>query len=283
MNFGSLFSGIGGLDLGFERAGMQCKWQVEIDPYCQKVLAKHWPTVRRHDDVKTFPPEPADDWRVDVICGGFPCQDISNAGHKVGIEGERSGLWSEYKRIVCDLRPAIVVVENVAALLVRGIDRVLGDLAESGYDADWQSIPAAAFGAPHYRERVFVLAFNTNRNYVSSVGECSESQPTPATSRDRSGQGALQEITNTTGDRLEGSHFANILHRPQSEGWASELSGSDPGNGATNWWEIEPNVGRVADGVSNRVDRLRGCGNAVVPQVAEWIGRRIVAANNQPN
>src|SRR5690606_2479372 len=115
MTFGSLFAGIGGFDLGFERAGLQCKWQVEIDPYCQKVLAKHWPGVLRWDDVKTFARDCVAE-RVDVICGGFPCQDISNAGLKAGIDGERSGLWSEYVRIIRVLRPKYVVVENVAAI-----------------------------------------------------------------------------------------------------------------------------------------------------------------------
>src|SRR6187551_321237 len=130
---------------------MRCAWQVEIDPYCRRVLAKHWPDVRRHDDVRTFPPTDAGEWRVDVICGGFPCQDISNAGKRAGIDGERSGLWAEYARIVRALRPSIVVVENVAALLNRGIERVLGDLAACGFDAEWEVLPAAAAGAPHFR------------------------------------------------------------------------------------------------------------------------------------
>ena len=116
MKFGSLFCGIGGFDLGLERAGMQCAWQVEIDPYAQKVLAKHWPDVRRHADVCTFPPEEGD-WEVDVICGGFPCQDISYAGKGAGLAGARSGLWYEFARIIGQLRPRYVVVENVAALL----------------------------------------------------------------------------------------------------------------------------------------------------------------------
>ena len=121
--FGSLFAGIGGFDLGFERAGFECKWQVEIDPYCQRVLAKHWPNVRRHDDVRTFPPSNPDEWGIDVICGGFPCQDISFAGHGAGLAGERSGLWSELLRVTGVLRPSFVVVENVAALLSRGMGK----------------------------------------------------------------------------------------------------------------------------------------------------------------
>ena len=158
MRFGSLFCGIGGFDLGLERAGMECAWQVEIDPYAQKVLAKHWPDVRRHADVCTFPPQEGD-WQVDVICGGFPCQDISYAGKGAGLAGERSGLWHQFARIIGEIRPSYVIVENVAALLTRGMGEVLGTLASLGYDAEWHVIPAAAVGAPHRRDRVWIVAY----------------------------------------------------------------------------------------------------------------------------
>ena len=222
LTFGSLFAGIGGLDLGLERAGLQCKWQVEIDDYCQRVLAKHWPNVRRWDDVRTFPP-PEGSWEVDLICGGFPCQDISDAGPRIGIDGNRSGLWSEFARIIRHLRPRYVLVENVAALLVRGMDRVLGDLAACGYDAEWDVLPAYSFGAPHKRERIFIVA-------------------------------------HTTKQRLQGKNGKNILRSCVTRSC---------------WWHSEPSLGRVANGIPSRVDRLRGLGNAVVPQVAEYIGRRI--------
>jgi DNA (cytosine-5)-methyltransferase 1 len=162
MKFGSLFCGIGGFDLGLERAGMQCAWQVEIDPYAQKVLAKHWPDVRRHADVCTFPPEEGN-WEVDVICGGFPCQDISYAGKGAGLAGARSGLWYEFARIIGDLRPRYVIVENVSALLTRGMGEVLGTLASLGYDAEWHVIPASAVGAPHRRDRVWIVAYADGR------------------------------------------------------------------------------------------------------------------------
>jgi DNA (cytosine-5)-methyltransferase 1 len=155
LTFGSLFAGIGGFDLGFERAGLRCVWQVEIDPFCRKVLAKHWPEVRRHDDVRTFPPE--GDWSCDVICGGFPCQDISLSGRGAGIDGERSGLWAEYARILRVLRPRFVVVENSPALTSRGLGRVLGDLADLGFDAEWSLLSACRMGAPHTRDRLFVV------------------------------------------------------------------------------------------------------------------------------
>jgi DNA (cytosine-5)-methyltransferase 1 len=169
LTHGSLFAGIGGFDLGFERAGIKTVWQVEIDGYCRRVLARHFPHARRFDDIREC-------WggecgfaetrkhylrKVDVLSGGFPCQDISNAGKRAGIDGERSGLWSEYARLIRELRPRFVVVENVAALLGRGMERVLGDLAACGYDAEWQSIRASDVGAPHRRERIWIVAYDS--------------------------------------------------------------------------------------------------------------------------
>ena len=158
ITFGSVFSGIGGLDIGLERAGMKCSWQVEIDSYCQRVLAKHWPDVPKFGDVRMFTPT-----AVDVVAGGFPCQDVSVAGPKVGIDGPRSGLWRELHRVIREIRPQVAVVENTAGLLVRGIDRVLGDLAGIGYDAEWGVLSSCRFGAPHMRKRVFVVAYPANK------------------------------------------------------------------------------------------------------------------------
>lgn len=141
MTFGSLFAGIGGMDLSLERAGMTCAWQVEIDDYCRRVLARHWPEVPRYEDVRTV--GAAELAGADLIAGGFPCQDISYAGRGAGLAGERSGLWVEFARIVRELEPRYVLVENVAALLGRGLDAVLGTLASLGYDAEWHSLPAA--------------------------------------------------------------------------------------------------------------------------------------------
>lgn len=232
VTFGSLFAGIGGFDLGFERAGMECRWQVEIDDYANRVLAKHWPSVRRWPDVRTWP-QP-DTERVDVICGGFPCQDISVAGRKVGIEGERSGLWCEFARIVRVLRPRFVVVENTPALLDRGIGRVLGDLAEGGFNVEWDCLPAAAFGAPHIRDRLFIVAANV-----------------PDSSHRCSRQLRWSERKD------EGQEEWNLYRQGH-----------------------QPRIPRVVDGVSDRLDRIRCCGNSIVPQAAEWVGRRIVEAVN---
>lgn len=161
MNVLDLFSGIGGFSLGLERAGARTVAFCEIDPYCRAVLARHWPDVPCYDDIRTLSGDRlrADGIAIDAICGGFPCQDISNAGPRRGIDGLRSGLWREYARLIGELRPSEVIVENSADLLARGMDRVLGDLARLGYDAEWHCIPAAALGARHIRNRVWIIAF----------------------------------------------------------------------------------------------------------------------------
>jgi DNA (cytosine-5)-methyltransferase 1 len=169
LTHGSLFAGIGGFDLGFERAGIKTVWQVEIDPFCRKVLEKNFPHAERFDDIRGCGRHNLTG--VDVIAGGFPCQDVSNAGKRAGIDGTRSGLWSQMRRVICELRPRIVVVENVAALLGRGLERVLGDLAESGFDAEWDCIPAFAVGAPHRRDRVFIVAYPKQQRQQASRQE----------------------------------------------------------------------------------------------------------------
>ena len=155
MRFVSLFAGIGGLDLGLERAGMECVAQVEIDPFCRAVLAKHWPDVPRFEDVRDDPRG----WPAsDMLVGGFPCQEVSNAGRRAGISAARSGLYRQVVRALRVVRPPYALLENVAALLGRGMGRVLGDLAASGYDTEWDCLSACAVGAPHHRDRVFILA-----------------------------------------------------------------------------------------------------------------------------
>ena len=157
-----LFSGIGGFSLGLERTGgFETVAFCEIEPFCRRVLAKHWPEVPCYDDVRTLTAErlAADGIAVDVICGGFPCQDISDAGLRAGLDGERSGLWSEIARLTGELRPRFVIVENVAALLGFDFGRVLGDLASLRYDAEWHCIPAGYVGAPHERDRLWIVAY----------------------------------------------------------------------------------------------------------------------------
>lgn len=160
--FISLFAGIGGIDLGLERAGWECRLQVEWDPFCQHVLAHHWPDVPRLGDITRV------DWStvesVDLIAGGFPCQPFSLAGQRRGKSDER-WLWPEFARAIRALRPRYVLVENVPGLLAGhgGMGAVLGDLAELGYDAEWDCVPAAAVGAPHLRYRVWIVAHAAGR------------------------------------------------------------------------------------------------------------------------
>ena len=159
ITIGSLFAGIGGFELGLERAipGAQTIWQVEQNEYCQSILKKHWPHAQLFGDVcevgaHNLPP-------VDILCGGFPCQDISTIGKGEGLNGKKSGLWFQMFRIICELRPRIVIMENVSAILVRGLPRILGDLAGIGYDCEWQIISASQFGALHQRKRWFAVAY----------------------------------------------------------------------------------------------------------------------------
>jgi len=170
-----LFSGIGGFSLGLERTGgFETVAFCEIDPFCRRVLAKHWPHVRQFDDVTKLRGE--DVGPVDVICGGFPCQDISSMGQRAGLTGERSGLWGDFARLIGELRPKFVIVENVAALLGLGFGDVLGDLAALGYNAEWHCIPAGYVGAPHERDRVWIVAYSTeeSRFHESHFGEAAQ-------------------------------------------------------------------------------------------------------------
>jgi DNA (cytosine-5)-methyltransferase 1 len=252
VTFGELFGGIGGFSLGFERAGLTKRWSVEIDPYCQRVLRKHWPNCGEWDDVRTFPPDPAEDWRVDVIAGGFPCQDISNAGPRVGIEGSRSGLWSEFSRIIRVLRPRFVVVENVPEITLPrgGLGVVLGDLASMGFDAEWGCLPAAAFGAPHIRERFFAVAYSETCD-GGRIGRRKEStcrHSGPCWNADR----------NDAQARVYEPKRARIARAARC------------------WGTDQPGLDRASYGVPNRVHRLRALGNAVVPQVAQWLGERLM-------
>jgi DNA (cytosine-5)-methyltransferase 1 len=168
LTFISLFAGIGGMDLGLERAGMRCVAQVEIDDYANRVLEKNWPDVPRYRDVREVGKHNLP--TADIICGGFPCQDLAYCGLGAGLDGERSGLWREYHRIIRELRPRYVLVENVAALLNRGIDRVLRDLATCGYDAEWRMFRASDFGLPHRRERLFIVAYPDEVDGQAGVG-----------------------------------------------------------------------------------------------------------------
>jgi DNA (cytosine-5)-methyltransferase 1 len=270
MRFGSLFAGIGGFDLGFERAGMECAWQVEIDEYCNKVLAKHWPEVKRYGDIRTVGEHNLEP--VDLICGGFPCQPYSVAGKRKGAEDDRN-LWPEYLRIVRELRPTWVVGENVPGIVPMYLDQVLSDLEGEAYTCWTFNIPACAFDAPHRRERIFVVAYRERMGREAWFSKAVQSQKQEPKRQGadnlRQAQPGAGDVAYTTEQRLEGQITTRINGREQ--GLLTECS----------WWTTEPRVGRVADGVPARVDRLRALRNAVVPQVAEFIGRRIMEVENR--
>ncbi len=318
MRYGSLFTGIGGIDLGLERAGMECAWQVENDPYCIKILEKHWPNTRRYEDVRSVTsPEP-----VDLLAGGFPCQPHSVAGKRRGAEDDRN-LWPEYLRLIRETRPRYIIAENVPGIVSTYIDTVLSDLEGEGYACWTFNIPACAFDAPHRRERIFIVAHTEGGDGGGGVRELAQPdgrllrpqeqhqdetgqpccggedvanagcQPTRAegdgvsradgaqcgekekrpTARNRPADRS-EDVANAEGFGVEG-HGAGGEQEPRAHG-QTRLPVRESKRRKSTHWTTEPGVGRVAHGVPKRIHRLRGLGNAVVPQVAEWIGERIM-------
>jgi DNA (cytosine-5)-methyltransferase 1 len=250
MRFISLFAGIGGFDLGLERAGMTCVAQVEIEPFCQQVLKKHWPNVPLFSDVREFNRSSLDG-DIDLICGGFPCQDISIAGRGVGIEGERSGLWKEMSRIIGEFGPRWVIVENVPAIRTRGADSVLDDLEGQRYTGWPLVVGAWSVGAPHRRERAWILA---HRNQVGR----------DATRKHPHGERSV---------RPSWPPPQTLKEWRDMECWLSETSSAFHRNTSTSG-----NSG-TDDGISRRLDRIAACGNSIVPQVAEVIGRAVLTVD----
>lgn len=267
LTVGSLFAGIGGFDLGLERAGFEIAWQVEIDPYCQRVLAKHWPAVIRYGDIKTV------DWAtvepVDLICGGFPCQPFSCAGQQRGTADNRY-LWPDIVRCLDALRPTWFLGENVPGIINLALDAVCTDLENLGYTVWPVSLPACAVGAPHIRQRVWILAYHTReqKQPLQAVADAN------AQHRERGGQrsSANSQAGASRPEFIGGRAPLADTGRALLEGWGASPS---------TWWATEPAVGRVAHGIPHRVDRLRGLGNAIVPQIAEMIGRAILHAEIQ--
>jgi DNA (cytosine-5)-methyltransferase 1 len=184
---GSLFSGIGGIDLGFEWAGIDTLWQVEIDPYCRNLLEMRFPNAARYEDVNKVGSHNLQP--VDIISGGFPCQDISYAGKGAGIDGSRSGLWSQLHRVIGELRPRFALIENVPALLKRGLDRVLSDLADIGYDAEWQIVGADDVGAPHKRKRIWIVAYTQHSADRTNGGQEGEKKSVQGINREEGRSG----------------------------------------------------------------------------------------------
>ena len=353
MNVLDLFSGIGGFSLGLERAGFKTVAFCEVDKKCQAVLKKHWPDVPMFDDVSNLKGKDIEE-KIDVICGGFPCQDISLAGKGAGLAGKRSGLWSEFHRLIEEIRPKYAIIENVSALRSRGLDQVLREISEIGYDAEWHCITAASVGAPHRRDRIWIVAYansepseQTDSEAISKqskrdswVGftrcggrqyESSSNQKMAYAndSRSRASENGNntkrsetverrqeQSLNRSSGSSANLAYADDIRSSRSSEtgirenlgkAWSQFTRGSSIGyswkmadtddkglqrdvgereagtQGESErhasercWWAIEPDVGRVANGIPGRVDRLKQLGNAVVPQIPQLIGMAIM-------
>lgn len=329
ITIGSLFSGIGGFELGLELAIPNAKtiWQCEQDPFCRKVLAKHWPDATIYEDIRKM--DTQDVPFVDIMCGGFPCQDISVAGKGAGINGKKSGLWWFMLGCISRLRPSVVVLENVPAITFRGGIDVVGSITELGYDCEWGIIPAGGpkgFGAPHLRKRWFLVGYITHTNRIPTsqankeivsnrkggetrniiggrawgnvTSDSNGSPPREMRNRqkqNKSTEGHKSEVLHkkretytkriTTIDRLgitsdpNGERCEERIHTQPNRTKGQHAQSNHGKSGRKyNYWEkfpTQPPVCGRDDGISNRVDRLRALGNAIVPQCSEYIGKLI--------
>jgi len=325
-----LFSGIGGFALAARNVGWDTIGFCEIEPYCQQVLRKHWPDVPIYEDVKDVTAErlKADGiiggatrettnagnpnsgrkpdesinakasimQSVDIITGGFPCQDLSQAGKQAGISGERSGLWSECARLLGDIRPRYAVFENVAALLSgeRGewFQQILWDISQVGYDAEWHCIPASHVGAPHRRDRVWIIAYP-----AGAINSKLQDEDRARTNRHASNNGERGIVADTECGSLQAQlsrQLTTVLREANQGRSANGLGAQDVSTRGQ--WATEPSIlrvvdgvrtgldgylGRVATGVPNRIQRLKGLGNAIVPAVAEVIFRAIIESDHE--
>jgi len=277
MNELALFAGAGGGILGGKILGWRTVCAVEIDRHCRDVLV-----ARQNDgclepfpiwdDVRTFDGR---SWRgrVDVVSGGFPCTDISCAGKGAGLDGKQSGLWSEMRRIIGEVRPRYVFIENSPMLTIRGGTRVIGDLAKLGFDARWGVVGAHHTGAPHKRDRMWIVAHTASARCQARGGDrmgaehgpCrNEGQLESASSQTPVAHSECKGLEGQSGNEQGGSKPG----RQCKEARRSISSQSIYAGSHSNWWDIEPDVGRVAHGVAHRVDRLRAIGNGQVPACA---------------
>lgn len=297
LKIGSLFAGIGGFELGIERAikGAETVWQVEQNKYCQSILKKHWPNATIYDDVRNITQHNVEP--VDILIGGFPCQSISVAGKQRGLEDEKkSGLWWEFHRIISELRPGIVVMENVANVLRLGGLDVVGSLAEIGYDAEWTIISAKQFGAPHLRKRWFCVAYPNTRREKSTV-QTTRQEDSLCLATNSSSKRPQKQPVHTEPTQWETPHMFKHGNRPNVYATDTDdkrfekrlysipiqkkqqhAQGSTQDTRRTYWQKITPEspLCHVDDGISQRVARLKALGNAIVPQCSQYIGECIV-------
>ena len=345
LTVGSLFSGIGGFDLGLERAGFQIKWQCEIDSFCLKVLQKHWPDVPKYGDIRQLTGDELG--TVDVVVGGFPCQPFSSAGQRRGTADDRY-LWPEMLRIISEIKPRWIIGENVGGLTTMGIqfgdvkvenrtvarhpdydfyeaiytrkekmllNRICKELEEEGYEVQPFVIPACGITAPHQRDRVWLIAHNNavrcdlrgfegqgiqrrdetcNEVDTSNQKDVSDSQGT------RSGGLPIQSGESCeTCPNADRSCQADVPDSQGKQNWRLQQRGFQPDTGTgdrrdtksclgrladglsfglAGHWDREPDIPRIATGISDRVNKLKALGNSVVPQIVEILGRAILAS-----
>ena len=265
MNVLDLFSGIGGFSLGLERAGFKTIAFCEIDPFCRKVLNKHWPDVPIYEDIRELD---GNEITADVITGGYPCQPFSQAGKRRGEEDDRH-LWPEMYRLIKIVRPRWVIAENVAGHISMGLDTVLSDLEAEDYTCWTFVIPACAIDAKHRRDRVWIVGYSKNMQRNGEHDNATESKRQISKFRAASSEKVISNTANN------GSH-----RKKRDEAEQGGNQSIDRLFIGRNTWATEPNVGRVAHGVSNRVDRLKSLGNAAIPQIPEIIGRAIMECEN---
>ena len=272
MNELALFAGAGGGILGGHLLGWRTVCAVELEPYPASVLCARQndgllPPFPIWDDIQTFDGNP---WRgiVDVVSGGFPCTDISAAGKGAGIDGENSGLWREMARVICEVRPKFVFVENSPMLTSRGLGTVLGDLASMGFDARWGVLGAADIGANHQRDRIWIVAKSNGKPITPPQVDNPNGTYEQRNKRTKRTQ-AQHAILDSTSELAHTENSGDVW-RNWVMGFAQEEHNHRGGqsNGRRKWWETEPDVGRVADGVAYRVDRLKAIGNGQVPLCA---------------
>jgi DNA (cytosine-5)-methyltransferase 1 len=282
---GSLFAGIGGFELGIERAipNAHTIWQVEQNTFCQSILRKHWPNATIYDDVRTVGAHNLQP--IDILIGGFPCQDISTAGNQRGIKnGTRSGLWWEMHRIIVELRPRIVIMENVSNILRLGGADVVGSLANIGYGCEWSVISARQFGAPHQRKRWFCVAYpdgirsdkTKHRRITSTVGTRAHIHAGALQGKKTCKTTATNEFTNTNMPRCKKRDEPIMLEKSGGSRSGDRKIG---GVHIKNYWQQEkdpPRLCNVDDGISDRLAKLKALGNAIVPQCSEYIGKLVL-------
>ena len=278
-----LFSGIGGFSLGLEATGgFETSAFCDIDPYCRKVLQQHWPNVPIFEDIKKL--KGTDIGTVDIITGGYPCQPFSVAGKQKGVEDKRH-LWPEYFRLIKECRPTWVIGENVSGHIKLGLDSVIEDLESEGYSTRTFSISASSIGANHKRERIWIVA-HRKENVADAYGVNDAIGGVDRTIQETGGSGSIDERgsgTNANGfsqsskNETLDSTITNSNSKRQQEQWrTSTTQTKNKSIECSSWWKTEPNVGRVVNGLPNRVDRLKALGNSLIPQIPFYIGQTIL-------